>query len=242
MLSLIFDIDDTLYERSIPFLKTCDKIFGNELDLDRSLLFKSFLKYGNEVFEDSMNGTISMEEMWIYRITKALEDFKIEITTQKALEFQNVYDWHQHHIALSDTVAEMFNWCQEKEITLGIITNGTSKHQRMKFSALQLGRWFSEENLLVTGDIGINKPELAAFQKAEKKMRLNRKETWYIGDSYEHDVIGANAAGWNTIWLDKDKKAGMVSGCLADYIVHTEEELQGCIQELYKIKNITVDK
>lgn len=236
MLSFIFDIDDTLYERSTPFLKACDKIFGNELDLDRSILFKNFLKYGNEVFEDSMNGIMSMEEMWIYRITKALEDFQIEISTQEALAFQNVYDWHQHHIALSDTVTELLNWCREKEITLGIITNGTSEHQRMKFNALQLGRWFSEENLLVTGDIGINKPESAVFQEAEKKMRLNRKETWYIGDSYEHDVIGAKAAGWNAIWLDKDKKAGMVSGCLADYIVHTEEELKECIQKLYEIK------
>lgn len=235
MFSLIFDIDDTLYERSTPFLKACDKIFGNELDLDMSLLFESFLEYGNEVFEDSMNGTISMEEMWIYRITRALKDFQIKISTEKALEFQNAYDWYQHHITLSDTITEMFSWCKEKEITLGIITNGTSKHQRMKFSALQLGRWFSEENLLVTGDIGINKPDLAVFQEAEKKMCLNRKETWYIGDSYEHDVMGANAAGWNTIWLDRDRKAESVSGCIADYIVHTEEELLGCIQDLYKL-------
>ena len=236
MLSFIFDIDDTLYERSTPFLRACDKLFGNEFDLDRNLLFKSFLKYGNEVFEDSMNGTISMEEMWIYRITKALEDFQIKISPQMALAFQKVYDWYQQHIALSDTITEILNWCKEKEMTLGIITNGTSKHQRMKFSALQLGRWFSEGNLLVTGDIGINKPELAVFQEAEKKMGLNRKGTWYIGDSYEHDVMGAHAAGWNAIWLDKDKKAGMVSGCLADYIVHTEEELKECIQKLYEIK------
>lgn len=237
MLSLIFDIDDTLYERRTPFLKACDKIFGNELDLDRNLLFKSFLKYGNEVFEDSMNGTITMEEMWIYRITKALEDFQIEISTQEAFAFQEVYDWYQQRIALSDTVTEILNWCKENEIMMGIITNGTPAHQRMKFSALQLGRWFSEENLLVTGDIGVNKPELAVFQDAEKKMCLNRKETWYIGDSYEHDVMGATAAGWNTIWLDKEKKAQTMSRCLADYIVCTEEELKGCIQDLYRSKD-----
>ena len=240
MLSFIFDIDDTLYERRTPFLQACDKIFGSEFDLDSALLYKSFVKHGNTVFEDSMNGAISMEEMWTYRITRALKDFQIEISSQEALAFQNMYDWYQHHIALSDKFTELFDWCKEKEIILGIITNGTSDHQRMKFGALQLGRWFSEENLLVTGDVGVNKPDPAVFKEAEKRMGLNTKETWYIGDSYEHDIVGAKEAGWNAIWLDRDRKSESMPGCIADYVVHTEKELLECIQNLYNQFNESI--
>lgn len=229
MLSLIFDMDDTLYERRTPFLHACNDVFGSELIVENNLLFKSFLRHGNEAFEDSMNGTITMEEMWVYRIKCALEDFQIEISSQKALEFQRAYDWYQHHIELTDTVTELFNWCKGQGIFLGIITNGTSKHQRMKFDALQLGRWIPAENLIITGDIGINKPDPAVFKEAERIMSLNLKETWYIGDSYEHDVAGAKAAGWNVIWLDKAGKAESMPGHIADFVVHTEKELRSCI-------------
>lgn len=232
MLSLIFDIDDTLYERQTPFLRAFEKTFGDEWDLDRCLLFKQFIKRGNEVFEDSMNGTISMEEMWIYRIRRALEDFQIKISPREALEFQTAYDWHQHHIELSAKMTEIFDLCKEKGMTLGVITNGTSEHQRMKYRALQLERWIPEENFLVTGDIGINKPDLAVFEEAERRMGLNLKDSWYIGDSYEHDIASAKAAGWNAIWLDREKKAESLKNCVADYVVHSEEELKRCVQTL----------
>ena len=194
MISLIFDIDDTLYERHTPFLQTCRKIFGKDFSLDSRLLFKQFIKYGNEAFEDSMNGTISMEDMWIFRIQCALKEFQVEISAQTALEFQRAYDWYQHHIELSRKFIEIFDWCKVRGIVLGLITNGTSEHQRMKYRALHLERWFPEENLLVTGDIGINKPDPGVFREMEKRMRLDLNSAWYIGDSYEHDVAAAKSS------------------------------------------------
>ena len=233
--AFIFDMDDTLYERHVPFMQACNKIFGGKIDVDSRLLFQKFTRRGNEVFEASMNGTISMEEMWIYRIRHALKDIQIEISPQEALEFQRLYDWYQHHIELSGVMTELFGWCKEKGITLGIITNGTSEHQRMKFHALGLGRWIPEERLLVTGDIGINKPDPAVFQEAVRRMRLDLRETWYVGDTYEHDIAGAKAAGWNTVWLDRGKREEGLPGDAADETVHTEEELQACIRTIYYI-------
>ena len=234
MLSFIFDMDDTLYERHVPFQQACDKIFGGNTEVDGRLLFQKFTRRGDEVFEASMNGTISMEEMWIYRIKHALKDMHIAISSREALEFQRVYDWYQQHIALSDTLTEMFRWCKEKGIVLGIITNGTSGHQRMKFHALGLERWILEEHLLVTGDIGVNKPDPAVFREAERRMGLNLRETWYIGDSYEHDIVGAKAAGWNTIWLDRNRRGeGFIAGA-ADDTGHTEEELREVLLEKWK--------
>lgn len=229
MLSFIFDMDDTLYERHVPFQQACDKIFAGKTEVDGRLLFGKFTRRGDEVFEASMNGTISMEEMWIYRITHALADLHIEISPREALEFQRAYDWYQHHIALSNTLTEMFCWCKETGIHLGIITNGTSGHQRMKFHALGLERWILEEHLLVTGDIGVNKPDPAVFREAERRMGLDLREAWYIGDSYEHDIAGAKAAGWNTIWLNRSRKEEGRPAGAADETVHTEEELRAAI-------------
>ena len=235
MLSLIFDIDDTLYARITPFLQAIQKTFGNEsagLAVDDYLLFKQFIKRGNEVFEDSMTGAMSMENMWVYRIQRSLEDFGIPVTREKALEFQTAYDWFQHHIKPSAVITKLLDQCKEKGIFLGVITNGKSGHQRMKYNALELGRWIPEENLLITEDIGVNKPDPAVFRAAEKQMHLDLDETWYIGDSYEHDIVGAYAAGWHVIWLDRHRKIESMTECVADHVVHTEEELQKCIEQI----------
>lgn len=230
MTALIFDIDDTMYERHTPFLQACRQVFGEEFGLDSRKLFRQFIKRGDEVFEASMNGTISVEEMRTLRIRRAMADFQTEITSSQALAFQDAYEWHQHHIHLSPQMERLFDWCGAQEYLLGIITNGTTEHQKMKYDALGLSRWFPVENLLITGDLGVSKPDPAVFTAAQKSLSLDPQTTWYIGDSYEHDVEAAHTAGWRTVWLDRENNQKYLPECVADHTVHTEEELFACIQ------------
>ena len=36
-----------------------------------------------------------------------------------------------------------------------------------------------------------------------KKLNLNKNKLFFIGDSLENDVIGANNADWNIIWINR---------------------------------------
>lgn len=232
MLSIIFDIDDTLYHRQDPFSLAFDKLFPGHPDLDHSLLYQTFLRHGNALFEDSMSGKISVETMRIKRIQLALAEFQIFIADHQALDFQKAYLWEQEHLKLHPSYQDMFEYCYQHNITLGIITNGPSSHQRVKYYAMELDRWVPENRIIASGDIGINKPAVGIFNIAKEKWQLNPEETYYVGDSYEHDIFSSKSVGWKTIWLDRNYQSDKKTFEAADLIAHTPEELSECIKHL----------
>ena len=232
MLSIIFDIDDTLYHRQDPFTLAFDKLFPDLSVIDRSQLFKQFLKHGNALFEDSMTGRIPMDEMYIKRFQMALADFRISVTEQEALEFQSAYLWEQEHIKLHPAYIEMLDCCREHSVFLGIITNGPSKHQRLKYHALGLTGWIPEEAVIASGDVGISKPNAEIFRIAEKKWNLELSQAFYVGDSYEHDILSSKSVGWHTIWLDRSRQSLAEICSAADYITFSPEELCSCIEKI----------
>lgn len=231
-MNIIFDIDDTLYHRQDPFILAIDKLFPGRIDAAPDILYKTFLKHGNALFEDSMSGRISVEEMRIRRIQLALEEFQVTITDQQALDFQNAYLWEQEHLKLHPAYKEMFDCCCRNGISLGVITNGPSSHQRVKFYAMGLDQWIPQEWVIASGDVGINKPAVGIFNIAAEKWNLDLAQTYYVGDSYEHDILSSKSVGWKTIWLDRNRHSLDGKHSAADFAAHTETELSDLIRNL----------
>ncbi|MDD2958717.1 MAG: HAD family hydrolase [Lachnospiraceae bacterium] len=225
MNAIIFDMDDTLYNRLTPFSKAYTKMFGQRFSIECRPLRAAFTRYGDEVFEDSMNHRISMEDMYVYRIQKALADFGEHISREEALAFQTSYGWFQNHIELSSPLTGLMEYCSHAGVFLGIITNGPSTHQRDKCRALGVEKWIAPEHIIASGDIGINKPDPEIFSIAARRWNLDLERTWYVGDSYEHDVLCPHAVGWQSIWLDRKGRAAEIPDNPAALTVHTEEEL-----------------
>ena len=54
------------------------------------------------------------------------------------------------------------------------------------------------DDALISGAVGLVKPDAAIFYEAEKRWNLDPMATWFIDDS-EPNVHGARAVGWNAI-------------------------------------------
>ncbi len=85
-------------------------------------------------------------------------------------------------------------------VPLGLITNGPSDEQREKLRRCALGGYF--EAIVVSGELGIAKPEAAIFEAALEALGGEASASVYIGNSYANDVEGAAAVGMDTIWID----------------------------------------
>ena len=116
-----------------------------------------------------------------------------------------------------------------RNIFIAILTNGRPKSQYAKVIALDLHRWFDDDHIFISGGIGYQKPDPMAFQYIEKMFSLNPEETWYIGDTYEADVVGADGAGWHTVWFNHRNRERL-ENC-ADVTVRSIEELSRFIKE-----------
>jgi HAD superfamily hydrolase (TIGR01509 family) len=90
---------------------------------------------------------------------------------------------------------------RERGIALAILTNGWNPMQQHKAE-----RAGFRETVLVSSDIGMQKPELRAFAALLDVLKTAPAETWYVGDDPHGDVAGAAAAGMRTVWLDWEAK------------------------------------
>lgn len=235
-LAILFDIDDTLYDQVVPFEKALKKIFPGLTGVSSEDLFQRRSYHGEISFRKVLNQEMTQEEMYRYRVQKPLAEFGVTVSDEEAMAFQEAYEQSQRELELSETMEQLLNRCQESGVLLGIITNGPAKHQRHKADILGMNRWIPAEYTIVSGEVGIVKPDLRIFRLAEERMNLSGHEIWYVGDSFPNDMLGARTAGWRTIWLNRRRKAlpktEEEGGWQPDYEIHTDEELQAVMDKI----------
>ncbi|MBO4920275.1 MAG: HAD family hydrolase [Erysipelotrichaceae bacterium] len=222
-----FDIDDTLYDLADPFRKTCRHFFEEDVPMDG--LFLAFRKHGEVSFMAVENRKMSMKEMYCYRLQKAFEDYGIEMSEEEALAFQDVYQEHQHQIEVSDEMKAFLDQYSGL-VPFGILSNGPSGHQWDKVRSLGLLKWIRKEDVVVSGDVGVTKPDERIFRIAEEKAQ--GKQLWMIGDSFESDIAGAHKAGWHTVWINRRRRIPEDRSIVPDYTVYSEEEMIDTLRQI----------
>ena len=223
-MTVFFDVDDTIYSRGDAFVQACEVFFEPRL-ADPYGIYLLCNRRTNEVFKASQRGEITMDEMNIYRYCKGFADAGLELSAQDALNFQKAYQEALEKITCSPVMKQILDLCVELAEGMGILTNGPSYKQRGKIAALGISHWFLPDRIIVSGEVGTDKPEPDIFRLAEKISGKSGKELLYIGDSPELDIIPAAEQGWKTVWFNRRKLDTAACRGAADYIVETEEEL-----------------
>ena len=88
---------------------------------------------------------------------------------------------------------------------LGLVTNGPAEVQSAKIDLLGIRVYF--DFCLISGEFGHWKPDRLIFAEALALGGATADETIMIGDSPEHDIAGAEAAGISTIWMNRRYRA-----------------------------------
>lgn len=89
-----------------------------------------------------------------------------------------------------------------EDFALGLLTNGAPDVQRTKLRGSGLGHYFRE--VLVTGDIGIGKPDPRPFEVILARLGVKASDAVMVGNSLSSDVQGAINAGVRSVWLNLD--------------------------------------
>lgn len=201
MRAIFFDVDDTLYDQTEPFTTSFQKYFG-QYEIDILAAYKALRKHSDNLFDDSVSGKLTLDKMRLLRIQLALNDFGVTISDEIAEQFQQAYATAQNHITLVPEMAQLLTRLQQEKVQLGILTNGPGEHQQKKIDQLQLTKWIPAENMFISGVEGLAKPDPAIFKRIEEQIGVSADQAIYIGDSYQNDIVGADAAGWQSIWLN----------------------------------------
>jgi HAD superfamily hydrolase (TIGR01549 family) len=106
---------------------------------------------------------------------------------------------------------------------VGILTNGPSDMQWEKLR--KLGLTAAVDAIVVAGDFGVFKPDPRPFRRLTELLGTSPPTSLFVGDSYEHDIVGARGAGMRTAWVTADG-AGGTAGNAPDHVVERAIDLR----------------
>jgi HAD superfamily hydrolase (TIGR01549 family) len=101
---------------------------------------------------------------------------------------------YRDHWQLNEGAEEILDHASRNGV-VGLLSNGFSEQQWGKVRRFRLDRW--AKHVVLSEEVGAMKPSRVIFDaawKAGNGSEPGRKV--YVGDSFEHDVVGAKAAGW----------------------------------------------
>ena len=220
---LIFDLDDTLYDLAEPFYQAHGDIFPEYKEIDCKELFDKFRIHADIILHKEKAGLIRPEECMPLRIKRTYAEVGLNLDQETTKRFEKTYRYHQMHIYLPEEIKNLLNECKALKIPMFIFSNGKSVAQRDKIKALGLDIWFSDEHIFISEEVGYLKPRLESFLGVQKAIGVKPEQIWYVGDTYEADVVGSKNAEWNVIWFNHRKRTVVEN--YADITVETTEAL-----------------
>ena len=205
MLTILFDLDDTLYDTASPFFQALANYSLKNSHSDEAT-FALFREHCDAAFDLFSSGELTLAESHIMRTQHTFADLGLPLTDEEAMRFQETYQKRQGEIVLSPGIEHLLNELENRHIPIAVFTNGPEKHQMKKFTALGLERWVPPARIFISEKIGSPKPNAEAFAHVQQALKTTPGELLFIGDTYETDIIGGQAAGWTTLWYNHRRK------------------------------------
>jgi HAD superfamily hydrolase (TIGR01549 family) len=199
---LLFDLDDTITD----FRSASDIAFSTafgEVALEHEVPVERMRQVYMDLFEEyytmHLQGLINLEEFRVYRFSRMFEILGLPVDERfldMCVCFEEVYEEAlQTFPGAMETLIEL-----EKVYPMGLISNGPTDAQWFKIEKFHLDDIF--DVVLVSGQIGMAKPDPNIFYVAMSGIRSEPSSTVMVGNSLEHDFRGAMNAGCRFVWAN----------------------------------------
>lgn len=206
--NVVFDFDDTLFDhrhssreglRSVWKRFTCfQEMTLEEMEARHSEILEQ-IHFSNVLF-----GKMTIEEARAERFKFLFLERGVEVDYNTAENAAEIYRMaYQKHRRVSEGAEEILKLLK-KNYKIAIVTNNLISEQEEKLEYLGLTKYI---DLMITSEEArVPKPDPQIFNLLLTKLNAKPEETVMIGDSWEHDIMGAHNAGMKCIWLNHHKK------------------------------------
>lgn len=215
-----FDADGTLWDflkvmrhslkNVLEAINEIDSESGSLLDIDMMIRIR------NKVAKDLKGNIINLEEVRLRSFRETLRVIK-RPNDELAKYLNKIYLKHRFEdIELYEDVIPTLS-ILKKKYSLGILSNGNSYPELCGLDDMFQFTVFSQ-------DYGMEKPDPLIFEVALKEANCTKEQLIHIGDSLETDIAGANKAGIQSIWINREQKEN-TTNLHIDYEISSLSEL-----------------
>jgi putative hydrolase of the HAD superfamily len=212
---IFFDLDDTLLNHKAAEqagLQDIHREFELFSETNLQNLVDEYHEVNSEQWGFYSRGEVTREQLQRNRFEQTLHNLGLD-----GSRYQEVGDLYmpcyRNHWQWMDGAQRAYKAILEK-YPVGILTNGFSETQQLKFE--QFGLYDSADHTVISEDVGVLKPDPKVFAHATQKTGVAKDEILYVGDSFRSDIVGGSQFGWNTAWFttngneDQHQKADFV--------------------------------
>ena len=220
---IFFDLDHTIWDFDRNAEETLNELYHThklqELGLQSCSDF--ILKYtenNHQLWADYHLGKITKEFLRAERFSKTFIQLGIHPDSVP-------HQFEDDYVSISPTKTNLFEAAEEvlaylqQKYSLHIISNGFKETTLTKMNLSNLNPYF--ENVIISEDVGVNKPNPQIFEYALDKAKATKAESIMIGDSLEADIYGALNFGMEAIFFNPLEKEKPVD--VAKQITHLKE-------------------
>lgn len=120
------------------------------------------------------------------------------------LAFQLSHTYHVERQAALELFPEAWEVLEKLHgnYQMGLITNGPSDIQQQEIEKLNIRPFF--EHFFIEGELGFGKPDPRVMELAQEAVGIPADQILFVGNSYKHDIVPAQEAGWKTAWIRRD--------------------------------------
>lgn len=220
---IFFDLDHTIWDFDRNAEETLRELYKHyklaDLGLTSPNLFiEVYTENNHRLWAEYHIGKITKEQLRSERFAKTFTDLGLapNLVPQQ---------FEEDYVRISPTKTNLFDGAKnvlsylQQKYKLHIISNGFKETTLTKMDVSGLFPYF--DNVIISEDVGVNKPNKAIFEHALHVASATKPESIMIGDSLEADIRGAQDFGIKAIYfnpLNKEKPDDV-----EHQIVHLEE-------------------
>ena len=186
--AILFDLDDTLYD-----------FYSYRIKRLQSALVKILKRY-KHLDQDQLISTAIVEQVYTAQLPAFLRCNGVEDESLIADACDShALEWFERMVLADDTLQTLQTL--HSRFKLGLVTNGPVRIQWSKIERFGLSKHM--DTLVISDEVGVAKPDAAIFFIALERLDVTHAEALFVGDSPEHDLRGAYAAGIPCIWMNR---------------------------------------
>lgn len=191
--AVLFDFDETLQDRTLAFENYMNAFFADYLpnltEEEKEKRREDMRVTGKGGYVNRIEWCTELCNMWGWNDAPPAEELA----------------WHYDekfgdYNVIFDNSEPLLKELKARGYIVGVITNGPSYLQNHKMDTSGLRQYC--DIVVVSGDVGVHKPDPALFVYTAEKLGLKPEECTYVGDHPINDIQGALSAGMKAIRMN----------------------------------------
>ena len=204
--AVFFDLDRTLCDSNTAWntaqRETFHLLCKHYQNISIRRLTKAWTTIHRKLFQQLHAGKCSMANVRDRRFHDLFKE--LDLPTDNTIEEISDFFCQRYlsslHLYEDVTVLEMLH-----AYHTGIITNGAhDEHTDSQLSKVQhLGLCKRIQSLTISDEVGVRKPNIKMFHVACERADVSPKDSMFVGDSIQDDIVGANSVGMTSIYINR---------------------------------------